>query len=135
MHSEHLANSCDPHVPGPGSAGGSPLSIEQLRERQNNARRDFEIALERLIDTLAEMNPIKPTTSSSDTLAGAALARASRRVGQDTKERRHLAQMLLTSALLNHDNPDWDPADASTDRPNHDDPFVALLQMDLTAQK
>jgi hypothetical protein len=134
MHSEHLAHSCDSHAPGLGNAGGIPSSIEQLRERQNNARRDFESALERVIDALAEMNPIKPTASLSNTLGGAALARASRRVEQDTKERRYLAQMLLTAALLNHGNPDWDPADASTDRANHDDPFVALLQMDLTAQ-
>jgi hypothetical protein len=131
MHSEHLANSCDPHVPGLGNAGGTQLSIEQLRERQSDARRDFQSALERIVDALAEENPIKPTASTSDTLGGAALARASRRVGLDTKERRHLAQMLLVGALLNHDNPDWNPADASTDRANHDDPFVALLQRDL----
>jgi hypothetical protein len=123
MYNEHLAHA------------GVALSIEQLRERQNNARRDFQRVLEHIVDALAQENPVKPAASSSGTLAGAALARASRRVGNDTRERRELAHMLLVGALLNHDNPDWDPADAATDRANEDDPFIALLQMDLTAEK
>lgn len=123
MHSEHLAHA------------GTALSIEQLRERQNNARRDFQRALEHVVDALAREKPVNPAASTSVTLGGAALARASRRVGNDTRERRELAHMLLVGALLNHDNPDWDPADAATDRANADDPFIALLQMDLTAQE
>lgn len=133
MHSEHLANSGDPLVPGVDNAGDTQLSIEQLRERQNALRRDFQSAVEHVVDVLAEVNPIKPTASTFDTLGGAALARASRRVGLDAKERRHLAHMLLVAALLNHDNPDWNPADASTDRANYDDPFFALLLRDVTA--
>lgn len=135
MHNEHLAHACDPHGPGPGKPDSTELSIAQLRERQNDARRDFQQAVERIIAVLAEENPVKPAASTSATLGGAALALASRRVGNDTRERRELAHMLLVGALLNHDNPDWDPADPSTDRANDDDPFIALLQMDLTAKE
>ncbi|MGZ3240062.1 MAG: hypothetical protein ACXWIN_06850 [Burkholderiaceae bacterium] len=115
-------------------ASGAPLSVEHMRRLQADAQRDFQIALDQVVDMLAQESPIKSTASVGGTLAGAVLARASRRIGNDTKERRELAKMLLLGALLNHDNPDWNPADASTDRADHDDPFIALLQMDLRAQ-
>lgn len=135
MQSEHFVSSDDLSGLSFGNADSNMPTLSQLCEQQRNARRDFQITLERVIDMLAEANPIKHKVLTSNTLGGAALARASRRVGLDTTERRQLAQMLLVGAMLNHDNPDWNPADASTDRANYDDPFIALLQRDLTALK
>ncbi len=40
---------------------------------------------------------------------------------------RELAQDLVIGALLNRDNPEWDPDDPSTHRPLQDDPLLALL--------
>ena len=38
-----------------------------------------------------------------------------------------LAQDIAIGALLNRDNPGWDPEDPSTHRPRQDDPLLALL--------
>lgn len=100
-------------------------------DAQHDARRDFQMTVERLIEVMAEENPIKPTASTCGPLGGAALARAGRRVGLDTRERRQLAHMLVAGALLNHNNPVWNPADAATDRASYDDPLITLLLQDV----
>lgn len=42
-------------------------------------------------------------------------------------ERRELAHEIVIGALLNRENPDWDPAEPSTHRPLPDDPLLAML--------
>jgi hypothetical protein len=42
-------------------------------------------------------------------------------------ERRELAHEIVIGALLNRENPDWDPAKPSTHRPLPDDPLLAML--------
>jgi hypothetical protein len=42
-------------------------------------------------------------------------------------QRRELARQIVIGALLNRDNPDWDPADPATHRPIPDDPLLVLL--------
>lgn len=47
--------------------------------------------------------------------------------GVTRQEQLRFAKMLLISSLLNHNNPDWNPLDPTTNQPNYDDPLVALL--------
>jgi len=49
------------------------------------------------------------------------------------KERRELAQDLLIGALVNLDNPDWDPLDPSTSKNPADSSILALLNPQFIA--
>jgi hypothetical protein len=46
----------------------------------------------------------------------------------DPAARRELARQIAIGALLNRDNPEWDPADPATHRPIPDDPVLAMLE-------
>jgi len=53
--------------------------------------------------------------------------------------RRELAQQIVIGALMNRENPDWDPTDPATHRPVKGDPLLAMLaqwssQVDTAAE-
>lgn len=106
------------------------MPMDRLRAFQADALRAFFATLEQMTEALARDVLDRPMASGEQAMGGAALARASRRVSLDAKERREFASMLLIGALLNRENPDWNPADPCTDRANFDDPLVTLLRMD-----
>lgn len=62
------------------------------------------------------------------------LAAASRHAARSAQERRELAEALVIGALLNRDNPDWDPQNPETHRPNYQDPLVQLMQMNIAGE-
>ena len=55
------------------------------------------------------------------------LATASRRRTDRAKVVDAIAHQLIIGAMLNHDNPSWDPLDPSTHKPNFDSGLVQIL--------
>jgi hypothetical protein len=80
--------------------------------------------------TLAAMEvPQKTADASTDWRRFTGLARDRE---NSAKERRELAQDLVIGALVNIDNPDWNPLDPSTSRDSSNSTFLALLSPTLT---
>jgi hypothetical protein len=57
------------------------------------------------------------------------LAAAARNRESDARERRALAQDLVLGAIINLDNPDWNPLDPATSRRAEDSALLAFLGM------
>lgn len=90
-------------------------------------------AIAEIIDRMAENLPSdRPKTDGVQDIRK--IAAASRHMAQDAQERRELAELLVVSALLNRGNPDWDPRNPETHRPNYQDPLVQLLQTKITVR-
>lgn len=84
-------------------------------------------ALAEIIDQMAKSLPTNPLDISRGQNMRE-IAAASRHMAKDAQERQELAELLVIGALLNRDNPDWDPRNSQTHRPNYQDPLVQLLQ-------
>ena len=62
----------------------------------------------------------------------ARLAVGSKQRGQAWQEARELAEMLVVGAMINKNNPDWDPADPSTCmKMGQEGSLLSLMQFDL----
>jgi hypothetical protein len=61
----------------------------------------------------------------------AALAGASKLRAAESKRRRELAQAMMIGALINIDNPGWDPLDPSTSKRSDKNGLLALMELDL----
>ena len=105
-----------------------PTQAQALARLQNQAAD----TLSALIDQMAESLPADapPPAMGMDVRA---LAAASRHTARGAQERRDLAEALVIGALLNGDNPGWDPSDPATHRPSLSSPFLQLLQLKLPA--
>jgi len=106
-----------------------PVCLQALRALQADAWHNFFTEVDALVEALGEVE--SASGAHGDAVCGAALARNSRRTATDYSERREFAKAILVAGMLNRSNPDWDPADPSTDRADFDDPVVALMQMDV----
>lgn len=128
-----------PRVPGPAESTADGLDAPTPARMAANPAMPAAIGwlqdqaadtLAALIEQMAESLPVdlpRPGTA----LNVREMAAASRHAPRDAQERRELAEALVISALLNCDNPDWDPSNPATHRPNVESPFVQLLQMKL----
>ncbi|MBC7501473.1 MAG: hypothetical protein H7315_13385 [Herminiimonas sp.] len=105
------------------------LFREKLKLLQAEARIAYESAIEEFAEKLANGQP--ELAAQQGAVRGAALARHSRRAGADAKQRVAYATLLMTAAILNRNNPTWNAADASSDRPDFSDDIVMLMDMNL----
>lgn len=97
------------------------LGYEVLRKLAQNA-----------MAQLAAMElPQKTVDASTDWRRFSGLARDRESAA---KERRDLAQDLVIGALVNIDNPDWNPLDPSTSRNSSSSSFLALLNPNFAAR-
>ncbi|RAR84914.1 hypothetical protein AX018_10084 [Paracidovorax anthurii] len=85
--------------------------------------RDFENAVAEVEQTLraadADMAEAAGTSAPDDEAAA--------------QRRLEIARGIVTGAWLNRNNPDWDPANPETHRPDPNDPLLALLK-DMAAK-
>ena len=65
-----------------------------------------------------------PTSAPMNVLA---LRTMSRQRQTDAQRRRELVEAFVLGALINHDNPAWDPLDPATSRKAEDSALAALL--------
>jgi hypothetical protein len=99
-------------------------TIEDLMIRSADA---LAALVDQVVGTLAEADkkgkqPAAMPTSVQE------LASAAARRELAAKQRREYAQALVAGALLNYDNPDWNPVDPSTSRLASNNILVQLLQ-------
>lgn len=106
-----------------------PAFKQKLRLLQAEAWLLFNSAIEDVAETLPGARP--DPASQQLPGAGASLSRLSRRAHNNAKDRLTLAKLLITAAVLNRHNRDWNPADVSTDKPALDDGLLLLMEMDL----
>lgn len=92
-------------------------------------------ALAAIIDGMAASLPSELPSKVSGAQSMREISSASRHAAQDAQERRKLAEAIIIGALLNRDNPDWDPKKPETHRPNYQDPLVQLLQTKIADQQ
>lgn len=107
-----------------------PFMAEALLKLQ---RESFEY-LENIIRETSNLLPLPESASGSAPAPGAmnsvaALRGQSRQRESVGRQRRELAEALVIGALINQDNPDWDPFDPSTCREPGENLILALLQM------
>ncbi|UMR32252.1 hypothetical protein MJ904_08815 [Massilia sp. MB5] len=111
------------------TAARDPLRAAELRRLQEQACRCMDDLLHAAQSMLAAADPPSPLPGGGMDLVmlrGAARQRQGR-----AEERSELALALICGALLNADNPDWDPLDPATSSEDGSAPLLALLQTDL----
>lgn len=91
-------------------------------------------ALTAIIEQMAESLPSNPPKTGKGQSMQEMVA-ASRHIARDAQQRRELAEDLVIGALLNRDNPDWDPRNPATHRPNLQSPLIQLLQTKIGGQQ
>ena len=107
-------------------------SMAEAAARLQNQMGD---ALAAIIDGMAANLPSELPSKKSGAQSMREIATASRHAAQDAQERRELAEAIILGALLNRDNPDWDPKRPETHKPNYQDPLVQLLQAKISGQQ
>jgi hypothetical protein len=80
--------------------------------------------------TLAALDTVKPAPPAVRNGA-TQLAAASRDRESAAKQRRELAQDLVIGALINLNNPDWNPLDPSTSKDESSSAIMSLLNLQL----
>lgn len=99
-------------------------------------QRGYELLRTMARDAMIKLAAMEPPLETAD--AGADWRRFSglaRDRENAAKERRLLAQDLVIGALVNLDNPAWDPLDPSTSRESSSSSLLALLDPDLADPK
>lgn len=96
-------------------------------------KRGFEVLRKLAQDAMAKLAAMEPpqkaVDANTDWRRFSGLARNREAAA---RERRELAQDLVIGALVNLDNPDWDPLDPSTSVDSSSSTFLALLNPDIT---
>lgn len=132
-------------APGAGAEAFSDAELAALKARVEQdpaAARAFALVQKRGFDVLRKLAqnamsqlaalepPQKAVDAGTDWRRFSGLARDRENAA---RERRELAQDLVIGALVNIDNPDWDPLDPSTSRNSASSTFLALLNPNFTA--
>lgn len=110
-----------------------PLLAEAIVSVQSQCSQAIDDTVDKVAKAL--MQGVKADEGDAAAKSGAgfsSLAAMSQRRAQEAKQHRELAQALVIGALLNHDNPDWDPFDPATHRPAQNSPLLTLLQLELS---
>jgi len=80
-----------------------------------------------IIEKVAESLPIAPQQVNTKSKDFKQMSIASRHNAFAAKERYELAEAIVIGALLNRDNPDWNPMDPSTHRMDNQNALTQLL--------
>lgn len=96
-------------------------------------KRGFELLRKLAKETMVKLAAMEPPQEAVDACTDwrriSGLARDRESVA---RERRLLAQNLVIGALVNFDNPGWDPLDPSTSKDSSSSTLLALLNPNLT---
>jgi hypothetical protein len=77
-----------------------------------------------------ERSPVAPASGPLTARAAVQLALESKHRQQAWQKARELAEMLVIGALVNKDNPGWDPSDPASCRMAGQSTLLSLLQFD-----
>ncbi|MFT5531912.1 MAG: hypothetical protein ACI802_000128 [Candidatus Paceibacteria bacterium] len=108
-----------------------PTKIPALRAIQKQAHELLEHAVNDLIASLGQTEPLQTAGRNTGVMDVRALAVASRSSTSAATDRRKFARDILISGMLNRKNDEWDMTDASTYQTDTRDPIVALLRMPM----
>lgn len=108
------------------------------RERMQALQDEACTALSAIIDKTAAMLMAGSAQESGRPGALDLLAQQPFRLGTESTRRRQAwanareaAELLVIGALINKDNPDWDPADPASSVEVRESPLLAMLRRDL----
>ena len=107
-------------------AESDPKMMEQMAWLQSQVSDAITEVIDEIAQSLSGDSPTRGKGQSVQEMAA-----ASRHAARSAQERRELAEALVIGALLNRDNPDWDPQNPATHRPNYQDPLVQIMQMNI----
>jgi hypothetical protein len=99
--------------------------IEQLREK---CCLFIGEVMQEVNQALADKEKRTPALLRSKTETAISLQAAGREREKLAKQRRELAEAMVIGALLNSDNPDWNPLDPSTGKSSGGSLLLALLK-------
>lgn len=106
-----------------------PVFGAELKMLQMKVRSIVAGEVDSLVKALGkEKSRANPTVNA---VPGATLARGLRSAGLDIATRRKYATMRMTAAVLNRNNPRWNPGDPLTDEADFTDDIVLLTQMNF----
>lgn len=115
-----------------------PAMQNMIATLQEDACTTFSAIVDKTAAMLMQDVESSPATRESGPLTtqqAARLAMDSKRRGQAWQKARELAEMLVIGALINKDNPNWDPADPSTCmKMGQDGALLSLIRFDQDGQ-
>ncbi|MDA8447415.1 hypothetical protein [Paracidovorax valerianellae] len=121
MNTESLAeNPVATDAPPAGNAADAPPLFDERALLAHYVLRDFEQAVANVEQELRDAEPAPDAQAESPATEDDLNAMA--------EERRALARQIVTGAWLNRNNPQWDPLEPETHRPDPNDPLLAILQ-------
>ena len=108
-----------------------------ISEAQQDACAAFSAIVDKTAAILLQGTEPSPGSAPAVPESGPLTARQAARLAIESKQRqqawqkaRELAEMLVIGALLNKDNPDWDPADSATCKNTGQSALLSLLQFE-----
>jgi hypothetical protein len=111
-------------------AGQDPVAVQILSRMQGQGLKVLRELMDHVTRTLAALDTVKPAPPAVRNGA-TQLAAASRDRESAAKQRRELAQDLVIGALVNLNNPDWNPLDPSTSKDESSSAIMSLLNLQL----
>lgn len=124
------------HTPGTAAVGSSPPSPSPAATTEEAGKADFE-ERSRLVQQL--LADLEQAVGEVDAVLKDSIDSLRSDAPGKKEARRELAHQIVIGALMNRENPEWDPAEPTTHRPITDDPLLAMLaqwhsQVDAAAE-
>jgi hypothetical protein len=113
-------------------AKADPVAANQALDLQKKVYDAFEKMVQGAFNIIDE-DEIKPEKKGVKAVSVVMLTAEAKRRAENSKRKRELAQSVMIGAIMNMDNPDWDPLDPATHKKNDQNGLLALMQMDLSA--
>lgn len=110
-----------------------PVAAKQACDMQRRLYDEFEKMIQGAIEIITA-DEIKAEPTSQKNVSVVELSNAARQRASQAKQKRELAQNMMIGALINRDNPGWDPLDPSTSKRSGKNGLLALMEMDLRAE-
>jgi hypothetical protein len=109
-----------------------PMVARQALDLQKKVHEAFEKIVQGAFNIIND-DEIKPEKKGIKAVSVVMLTAEAKRRSENSKRKRELAQSVMIGAIMNMDNPDWDPLDPATHRRNDHNGLLALMEMDLSA--
>ena len=111
-------------------AKSDPYAARELERLRDEV---FTAILEIIRETVSMLPRAQPGAEAGQQQLQAnsvlALRNLSRQRESISRQRQELAEAMVMGALLNRNNPDWDPFDPTTERASQDSLILALMQV------
>jgi len=113
-------------------AKSDPVAAKQALDLQKKVHEAFEKIVQGAFNIIND-DEIKPEKQGIKAVSVVMLTAEAKRRSENSKRKRELAQSVMIGAIMNMDNPDWDPLDPSTHKRSDQNGLLALMEMDLSA--